>query len=217
METKDILFPAVATVLVFLLLRTRHKARLEFLREYRFHPMLARKVKDKYPHLSDSDVKMVFEALKDYFHLCNMAGKNMVAMPSQVVDVAWHEFILTTRSYKAFCQKAIGRFLHHTPTEVMKTPTLAQEGIKRAWRLACEKELINPLTPSRMPLLFAIDGLLNIPDGYRYTLDCKKGDDRGFCAGDIGCSSGCAGDSGTSGDGTHGCGGNSCSGGCGGD
>lgn len=77
----------------------------------------------------------------------------MVAMPSQVVDDGWHEFILFTRSYKSFCKKALGRFLHHTPTEAMRTPTSAQEGIKRAWRLACAKENNNPGKPNRLLLI----------------------------------------------------------------
>jgi len=150
----------------------------------------------------------------------------MVAMPSQVVDVAWHEFILFTRSYELFSNKAIGRFLHHTPTEAMKSPTLAQEGIKRAWRLACATENISPTSPARLPLLFAIDTMLNIDDGFRYSLNCKDKSSPayadGYCAGHIGCAAGCGGDSVHSSDsggffdsfgGSSDCGG----GGCGGD
>lgn len=154
-------------------------------------------------------------------------------MPSQVVDDAWHEFILFTRSYKAFCNKALGRFLHHTPTEAMSTPTLAQEGIKRAWRLACAKEHISPGNPTRLPLIFAIDSMLNIPNGFTYTLNCQDKHSpaygEGYCAGHIGCSAGCAGDGGVdTGAGgffdglfdASGCGadcGGGCGGGCGGD
>ncbi|MNY53360.1 hypothetical protein D3C86_1891110 [compost metagenome] len=100
----------------------------------------------------------------------------------------------------------------------MQTPTLAQTGIKRAWRLACAREGISPATPVQLPLLFAIDALLSIEDGYRYSLNCQDrssplyGD--GYCAGHIGCTSGCGGDSGgscdsgsDSGDGGGGCGG----------
>ena len=53
----------------------------------------------------------------------------------------------------------------------MASPTVAQDGIKRAWRLACAREGINPKTPSRLPLLFAIDGV-GIANGFRYQLDC---------------------------------------------
>ena len=141
----------------------------------------------------------------------------MVSMPSQVVDDAWHEFILFTRAYDGFCRKALGRFLHHTPAEAMAAPTLAQEGIKRAWRLACVREGIDPKFPTRLPLIFALDAMLGISDGFTYTLECtdqRSGGCGGYCASHIGCGSGCAGDSGAdSGD----SGGSSCGGGCGGD
>jgi len=209
MEVKVIIALAVIGIIGVILIKTRRASQRTFIAGYRLHPMLSGKVRSAYPHLDEREVGLVFDALRDYFHICNLEERKMVAMPSQVVDIAWHEFILSTRSYEAFCRKAIGRYLHHTPTEVMKTPIVAQEGIKRAWRLACAREGISPTEPDRLPLLFAIDGMLNIPDGYRYDLDCKSDAGRGYCAGDIGCTSGCSGDSGSaSGDGdASGCGG----------
>lgn len=223
MDTKIILALVVFGIIGIYLFRSRRSAQLEYIQNYRFHPLLVKKVKEKYPHLSEKDIKLVLDALKDYFHICNLAGKRMVAMPSQVVDVAWHEFILSTRSYKDFSGKAVGRFLHHTPTEAMKTPTLAKEGIKRAWHFACTKDGIDPKAPTRLPLLFAIDALLGIEDGYHYSLNCRDTSSpnygSGYCAGDIGCTTGCAGDSGGFGSscGGSGCSGSSCGGGCGGD
>ena len=205
------------------------KKQLSYIKKYHFHKSIRNKIKNKYPHIDEAQTHLVFRALRDYFWMCNKGKRNMVAMPSQVVDDGWHEFILFTRSYKKFCQKALGRFLHHTPTEAMRTPTLAQEGIKRAWRLACAKENINPGDPAKLPLIFAIDSMLNIPNGFKYSLNCKdensakSGD--GYCAGHIGCSSGCVGDSAadTNSDGffdglfdSTGCGAD-CGGGCGGD
>lgn len=35
--------------------------------------------------------------------------------PSRRVDLAWHEFILCTRAYQAFCEEHFGRFIHHQP------------------------------------------------------------------------------------------------------
>lgn len=99
-------------------------------------------------------------------------------MLSQAVDTAWHEFILFTRHYEDFCRHAVGRFIHHTPAEAMKTPTDAQDGIRLAWRLACRQEGIDPRSPSRLPTLFAIDTLLSIPDGFRYVLNCAATEDQ---------------------------------------
>lgn len=224
-------FDGIALLLLIILLVyyfywNKKKSQLEFIESYRFNSVIGKKVQKKYPHLDNKQIDLVLIGLKEYFYICNKAKRRMVSMPSQVVDLAWHEFILFTRPYQAFCQKALGRFLHHTPTEAMQTPTMAQDGIKRAWKLACAKNNINPAAPTRLPLLFAIDSQLGIEDGFIYSLNCKDkssplyGD--GYCAGHIGCASGCAGDSGTpssSGGFFDGFGGdsNGCGGGCGGD
>jgi hypothetical protein len=185
--------------------------RLRYLETYRFHRALRKKVQTHYPHLNDDNITLVFDTLRDYFFMTHRAHKMMVSMPSQVVDVAWHEFILFTRLYNDFCRHCFGRYLHHTPTEVMKSQTVAQEGIKKTWRLACTSEKIDPTKPDRLPMIFAIDALLAIPDGFHYSLDCTNpsspayGD--GYCANHIGCTSSCA----------SGCGGDSDGGGCGGD
>lgn len=232
-------------VVVLLVVRQRLQqgARARVLAEYRFPSALARKLRETYPHLQDKQVWQVLQGLREFFALTQMAQGRMVAMPSQAVDVAWHEFILNTRAYQAFCREALGRFLHHTPAEAMKTPTQAQDGIKRAWRLSCAREKIDPRHPAMLPLLFGLDAALEIPDGFRYRLDCTAalagaaavaGSDgaaggNAFCASHIGCGGGCggsagseAGDSGGHGHGDagghgdgggHGCGGD---GGCGG-
>jgi hypothetical protein len=42
-------------------------------------------------------------------------GQSLV--PSQLVDYGWHAFILHTVDYAAFCQRVVGRFVHHVPTD----------------------------------------------------------------------------------------------------
>ncbi len=198
----------------------RRQRRASFIDGYSFPRGVHERVKKRYPHLSEADLDLVFSALRDYFHLCRKAGRRMLAMPSQVVDVAWHEFILFTRNYEAFCAKALGRFLHHTPTEAMPSRTMASDGIKRTWRLACRRAGVDPLAATAVPLLFAIDGQLTIEDGFRYALNCTAlaaaGSTASYCASHIGCGggcgggcsgSGCGGGGDSSGDGGGGCGG----------
>ncbi len=198
-----------------LLRRISRQKRLDYIENYRFPGVIKSKLRNKHGHLDESQLDLVEQGLRDYLYICCKAGKRMVAMPSQVVDDAWHEFILYTRCYELFCRKAMGRFLHHTPTEAMSSKVSAQDGIKRAWRLSCEREKINPKTPSRLPLLFELDHRLDIENGYIYSLNCQDkssplyGDS--YCAGHIGCASGCGGDSGSTSD----CGGSGCSSSCG--
>jgi hypothetical protein len=55
-------------------------------------------------------------------------------MPSRAVDDAWHEFILDSVAYTAFCDAAFGAYLHHTPDEAMSTPMADALGnTVRAW------------------------------------------------------------------------------------
>ena len=194
----------------------------KYLRHSLFPKALKTKLRKKHHNLTDIQVDLVFQGLYSYFRMSQLANGTMLAMPSQIVDEVWHDFILFTRLYQLFCQKALGRFLHHTPTEAMNSPTQATEGIKRAWRLSCYLEGIDPRNPEKLPLLFGIDGLLNIENGFKYNLDCLAKNEGGYCAGDIGCSSGCSGDSGgcssdSSGDSSDSGGGSDCGGGCGGD
>lgn len=190
--------------------------RAAYLDRFPLQRMLDQRLAARRPELSAEQRAQVFVALNDYFHLCRQAGRRMVSMPSQAVDDAWHEFILFTRQYDKFCAHAFGRFLHHTPAEAMSTPTQASDGLKRAWRLACAREKIDPKAPDRLPRLFALDAALGIAGGFVYQLHCLAANGgtqgSGYCASDIGCGGGCGGScSGDSGGDGGGCGG-----GCGG-
>ena len=196
--------------------RWRRSAQGRYIETFPLHNLLDRRLAARRPELDATQRAAVLDALREYFLFCRQAGRRMVAMPSQAVDDAWHEFILFTRQYDKFCRHAFGRFLHHTPAEAMRTPTQATEGIKRAWRLACAHERIDPKKPDRLPRLFALDAALGIAGGFVYQLDCMAArhgaEGAGYCASHIGCggsggsSDGCSGDSGDSG----------CGGGCGG-
>jgi hypothetical protein len=192
-------------------------SRRRFLAAFRLPSGVKERMKLKHPELSDEQHALVRQGLQQYFRICAAANGKFVSMPSQVVDDLWHEFILFTRLYQNFCDRALGRYLHHTPAEAMPTPNTATEGIRRAWRLACREEGINPDKPDRLPLLFALDAQLGIAGGFVYVLNCQNAatsSSGSFCASDIGggCgSSGCGGSAGSS-DG----GGSSCGSGCGG-
>jgi hypothetical protein len=200
----------IISLLVVIGLRKRKKVRQKtaFIDNYIFPLKLKQQLQVKYPHLSDGECERVLDGLKVFFHINLMAKKRPISMPSQAVDEVWHELILFTRQYDSFCNHAFGRFLHHTPAEAMKSPTQAQDGIKRAWRLSCQREGIDPQNPKRLPLLFALDSELKIPDGFIYQLNCMGKKDQGYCASHIGCGGGCSGCSSDS---------NGCGGGCGGD
>jgi len=190
----------------------RRQNRLRFINAYPYAKMLDQRIALRHPGLSVDQRRLVCDGLQQYFRLCLAGQMRMISMPSQVVDDARHDFILSTRQYQKFCAQAFGRFLHHTPAEAMSSRQVASDGIKRAWRLACADELINPRKPERLPLIFALDARLGIAGGFVYALNCQLAGQNGdaYCAGHIGCGGGGGDGGGDSGDG---CGGGGCGGG----
>jgi len=124
------------------------------------------------PELSLKDCQLVAQGLRQFFLAYLHSGKQPVSMPSQVADDLWHEFILFTRHYKAFCDKAFGGFLHHTPAAALSDNKRANAGLRRVWWWACKDDNINPRKPTRLPLIFALDAKLGIAGGFVYALDC---------------------------------------------
>lgn len=144
--------------------------RASFISNYNFPETISARIKKLHPELSDKQVADVLSALKNYFHLCSLAEQEVVAMPSKVVDDAWHEFILQTKSYQSFRREAFGYFLHHTSVDPMGKSGM-KAGLRRTWQLACSREGVSYHKPSRLPTLFAIDHQLKIDEGYYYTLN----------------------------------------------
>jgi hypothetical protein len=168
----------VAIVGIWIAVYSRDKSlrlkRSEFIRTYRWPPGLLYKLRAKHPGLTPADAAAVARGLQQFFATHLMSGRKFVAMPSQAVDELWHEFILYTRDYEQFCKRAFGRFMHHTPAAAMG-PYAARrtaDGLRRAWWFAWKDEDINPKHATRLPLLFALDGDLQIPNGFRYDLNC---------------------------------------------
>lgn len=147
--------------------------REKFIREAVLPQFLKRKLRETYPHLSGKDVDLVERGLRQFFLACARSNRKFVAMPSQVVDVMWHEFILHTRAYREWCDCALGWFLHHTPALVLGAQANPNDGLRRAWYWACRDEAIRPDAPSRLPLLFALDAKLQIANGFHYAPDCR--------------------------------------------
>jgi len=226
---------AIAIILTLLLLlmlmwrRWRRSIRADYIRTYTFPPALYDKLRKRRPELSLKDCQLAGRGLRQFFLAYLQGGCRYVSMPSQVVDDLWHEHILYTRHYDAFCKKAFGRFLHHTPAVVLSRDRQNNSGLRRVWWQTCREENIDPRKPSRLPLLFAIDKKLNIADGFVYAPDCRslqRSDSYGstpHCGGDFSSTDfdgstdgfGDGAEGGDGGDSDSGDGG--CGGGCGGD
>lgn len=172
----------------------RRLKRAEFIRTYEWPPGLLDKLAGHHRGFTRKESALVAQGLRQFFLAYLNSGRAYVAMPSQVVDDLWHAFILYTRAYQEFCQKAFGGFLHHTPAVALTEGRKKDNtGLRRVWLHCCKLDGINPVKPTRLPLLFALDTKLNIPGGYRYEPDCaqlrRNGDAGSQCGGDFSSSS----------------------------
>ncbi|MEO8023197.1 hypothetical protein [Polaromonas sp.] len=149
------------------------RERDRMVREAPLPKFLKQKLLASYPQLTLRDAELVERGLRQFFIACQRSKKRFVAMPSQLVDSMWHEFILHTSAYREWCDLVIGRFVDHVPAEVLGRRTPMNDGLRRAWFWACRDESINPKKPSRLPLLFALDAKFAIPGGFAYLADCK--------------------------------------------
>jgi len=105
-----------------------------YILEYEFPPHIKRRIQRRHPDLSDDEWKLVERGLREWFICCVWRGPAVLGMPSRAVDDAWHEFILDSVAYTAFCNAAFGHYLHHTPDEAMSTPMADALGdTVRAW------------------------------------------------------------------------------------
>ena len=147
--------------------------RRQFIREAPLPRHLGAKLCAQYPQLTARDAELVLRGLRQFFLAYSRSNRRFVGMPSKVVDAAWHDFILHTRGYAAWCDTAFGRLLHHTPAEVLGRDAKRNDGLRRTWYWCCKEEGINPRQPTRLPLLFALDTKFAIEGGYRYVPDCK--------------------------------------------
>ncbi len=107
-------FAAVLAALIWRRSTRIARERERHIANHVFPGSVARKVRETYPHLEHHQVDLVISGLREFFSIALAANGRMVAMPSKIVDVAWHEFIVCTRAYQQFCMAALGYFLHHT-------------------------------------------------------------------------------------------------------
>ena len=196
--TNGLLLLVLAATSLVMWRRLRAHLRESHIREFELPRGLFEQLRKRRPELTTKECQLVAHALRQFFLAYLKSGRKYVSMPSQIVDDLWHEFILHTKAYQEFCRKAFGAFFHHTPAVALEKNQDANAGLRRCFWFTCREENINPRRPTRLPLLFALDAKLNIPDGFRYIADCSSisrvqpnSSSSGvvYCGGDFGSSS----------------------------
>jgi hypothetical protein len=158
----------------WVILPYRRLRRAEFIRTYKFPRGLLTKLEQHYPGFTRKESALVSRGLRQFFLAYLMSGKDFVSMPSVAADALWHEFILYTREYKDFCRRAFGGFLHHSPAVVLSNDGKMNGGLEQVWWYTCKYENVDPVYPTRLPLLFALDEKLNVTGGSVYHQGSKQ-------------------------------------------
>ncbi len=78
------------------------------------NPVLLKKL-DAIPLSEELDSEELLVEVVKFLSLVSVF--NVTLTPSLLVDLAWHEFILFTKTYEKFCTQKFDRFIHHSPDD----------------------------------------------------------------------------------------------------
>jgi len=69
-----------------------------------------------------------------------------ICSPTDQIDAAWHEFVLYTQDYAAFCNDMFGRFIHHIPQTYLSDKNLSKGKTWRTFQVA--QSIFDNLSPN---------------------------------------------------------------------
>ena len=64
-------------------------------------------------HLTPAKARAVLQEYRRFLHLAATGPGPTV--PSPLIDAVWHLHLVDTRAYADWCDRALGRFIHHSP------------------------------------------------------------------------------------------------------
>lgn len=145
-------------------------------------------VKERFVDTAE-DACALFTEVKRYLVLCHVDRTKNWKMHSLSVDEAWHQFVLFTAEYSAFCMKYFGRYRHHAPSNAPDTgvrhapeATLAEFGDRYREMFGIDLPPVwqdsSWVTPRRRVVnyfsgqlaLSLVDGMVDLIDGERRVL-----------------------------------------------
>ncbi|MFJ8361461.1 glycine-rich domain-containing protein [Streptomyces sp. NPDC093984] len=77
---------------------------------------LARRITADHPDIDEATARRIVGQTAAFLAASGRKPGAFLA-PSKLVDIGWHTFILHTTDYADFCQRVVGHFVHHVPTD----------------------------------------------------------------------------------------------------
>ncbi|MFG6466954.1 hypothetical protein [Roseateles sp. BYS87W] len=129
----------------------------------------AQQAPDEFPGLAVDDAAWLrcSLGLAQFFEVCRIqAPHGACALPSKAADSVWHAWLAADAAGLAdWQQRHFGRVFDHQETAALGAGP--EDALACTWAGACRSEGVALLGP-KLPLLFALDGLLRLPTGWAY-------------------------------------------------
>ena len=146
---------------------------------YEFSSSVRQRLRLKHAGLGAQSIALIEAATRQWFRLHARFPRARLSMPSRAVDDLWHEMLLHTQDYAAFCDGAFGRFLHHEPESAMPPQQALANQSERLLATLLLAQVDEHCPPDTLPLLFRVDHEVGLEDAARYLANCGGG--RGQC------------------------------------
>ena len=148
----------------------KRNQQLQQLNELKIDRVVWQQFEQCYPQVSFKHRRLIEQGFKDYWAL-HILRKQAYAMPSHAVDALWHIFLEYPELYRQFCLQSLGRVVQHQPYTAHSSPQEQQQQLYAAWQYSCRLHGLNPQHATHLPRLFAIDQLLQWPQGQTFVLE----------------------------------------------
>lgn len=102
------------------------------------HPDLIERLIQKF-ELTREQAEDAFMDMKQYLYLAGTRRGGDFSPQSEIVDEAWHNFMLFSLDYQNFCMKYFGRFIHHQPFNSSQPVECDGRGVRNT-KLALKQE-----------------------------------------------------------------------------
>jgi hypothetical protein len=112
-------------------------------------------------------------ALRQWLRLHVLAPEEL-EMPSSAVSLLWREFT-SSSEFDHFSAHAYGHLANRKPDnrKLKRRPDFTNtDGLALTFAMACVDQALDMPHPSRLPMLFDVDGALGIDGGQRWDLNC---------------------------------------------
>lgn len=150
--------------------------------EYRIPTLVLEVFRRDNPTLSADHQDLAFQGLREYFMLMLLDQqrgiRRSLAMPSTLVDDAWHAFMLCSAEYERFCRKCFGKMIHHTPNPSSQpgqvpSHTRFKSDVLNTWASYRDNKKAHPEffpDDSPVPLLFRADSQSGRQNGWVWSM-----------------------------------------------